>query len=35
MHKEAANEKLRSGRRLSLEEFQALMADTASDSDEE
>ncbi|MGO9644974.1 MAG: hypothetical protein ACLPY5_09530, partial [Candidatus Bathyarchaeia archaeon] len=34
-HKEAANEKLRSGRRLSLEEFQALMADAASDSDEE
>ena len=34
-HKEEANEKLRSGRRLSLEEFQALMADAASDSDEE
>jgi len=34
-YKEAANEKLRSGGRLSLEEFQALMADSASDSDEE
>jgi uncharacterized coiled-coil DUF342 family protein len=34
-HKEAASEKLRSTGRLSLEEFQALMGDSASDSDEE
>ena len=34
-YKEAANEKLRSGGRLSLEEFQALMADSATDSNEE
>jgi uncharacterized coiled-coil DUF342 family protein len=34
-YKEAANEKLRAGGRLSLEEFQALMADSTSDSDEE
>ena len=34
-YKEAANEKIRSGGRLSLEEFQALMSDSASAGDEE
>jgi len=34
-YKEAANEKLRSGGRLSFEEFQALMGDSPSESDDE
>jgi len=34
-YRESANEKLRTGGKLSLEEFQALMADTLSDSDED
>jgi len=34
-YKEAANQKLRSGGKLSFEEFQALMADSLSDADED
>lgn len=34
-YKEAANEKLRTGRKLSLDEFRALMGDTLSESDDE
>jgi uncharacterized coiled-coil DUF342 family protein len=34
-YKEAANEKLRTGGKLSFEEFQALMGDSLSDSDDE
>lgn len=34
-YKEAANEKLRTGGKLSFEEFQALMGDALSGSDEE
>jgi uncharacterized coiled-coil DUF342 family protein len=34
-YKEAANQKLRTGGKLSFEEFQALMGDSGSDSDEE
>jgi uncharacterized coiled-coil DUF342 family protein len=34
-YKEAANEKLRTGRKLSFEEFQALMDDSPSDGDDE
>ncbi|MGA2460969.1 MAG: hypothetical protein ABSF82_06065 [Candidatus Bathyarchaeia archaeon] len=34
-YKEAANEKLRTGRKLSLDEFRALMGDTLSGSDDE
>ncbi len=34
-YKEAANEKLRTGGKLSFEEFQALMEDSASDSDDD
>jgi uncharacterized coiled-coil DUF342 family protein len=34
-YKEAANEKLKAGRKLSLDEFRALMGDTLSESDDE
>jgi uncharacterized coiled-coil DUF342 family protein len=34
-YKEAANEKMRTGRKLSLDEFRALMGDTLSETDEE